>query len=577
MVIFGQPHPRSLILTVVLYRPQVKVSNILERRRRRWRGGGVWDICSFRSRTLLPGALHENVSKSDQQTSRKLSSIIRFTSRLVWKLCTLCIYIVDVHGFDNRFYNVNLLSFSRKERFTDCCQPGAAHAAREPGSKQSGISSARSSTTSLTTPSLSGQSSSSYLPPGLFSPLTVVNDKIMKVWNLNIPYLQSVPLLWRYQPPRQRRVEIHPQDCQPRLCRPFHHRDVSQVDRLWPLEILWKRLDLPRLHHRHCKLFHRMRINILFHPPQVSVVSLAVEGNSNLTAFRSLRTLRALRPLRAISRWQGMKVMLLLAMMVVLAFFDEDHLVLLSWGLQQMDNTIIFDCHHLHHDHHSPLWSSVITTNPSIGISKAGCLFHHILFPPNTSLAFWFSTTAELLTIVEDTKQKRSPNGIFTPFPAARQAPWPMWCATLDWGQKICAKLFSGSCILSFSLSTSPHSRPNPYLSRTIPSLGTEHPFNNCPPHHHLFNPQIVVNALMYAIPSIINVLLVCLVFWLIFSIMGVQVVITVIVLSIFTISIEWKHHHDHIAQFFGGKFYKCVDEHNERLSVDVVGDRWNS
>ena len=41
---------------------------------------------------------------------------------------------------------------------------------------------------------------------------------------------------------------------------------------------------------------------------QVSVVSLAVEGNSNLTAFRSLRTLRALRPLRAISRWQGMKV-----------------------------------------------------------------------------------------------------------------------------------------------------------------------------------------------------------------------------------------------------------------------------
>jgi hypothetical protein len=34
---------------------------------------------------------------------------------------------------------------------------------------------------------------------------------------------------------------------------------------------------------------------------------------------------------------------------------------------------------------------------------------------------------------------------------------------------------------------------------------------------------QIVVNALMYAIPSIFNVLLVCLVFWLIFSIMGVQ------------------------------------------------------
>ncbi|RXG56981.1 Sodium channel protein 60E, partial [Armadillidium vulgare] len=46
---------------------------------------------------------------------------------------------------------------------------------------------------------------------------------------------------------------------------------------------------------------------------------------------------------------------------------------------------------------------------------------------------------------------------------------------------------------------------------------------------------KIVVNALMYAIPSIFNVLLVCLVFWLIFSIMGVQM--------------------------FGGKFYKCIDK----------------
>ncbi|CAF4109785.1 unnamed protein product, partial [Rotaria magnacalcarata] len=50
---------------------------------------------------------------------------------------------------------------------------------------------------------------------------------------------------------------------------------------------------------------------------------------------------------------------------------------------------------------------------------------------------------------------------------------------------------------------------------------------------------RVVVNALIGAIPSICNVLLVCLVFWLIFSIMGVQL--------------------------FGGKFYKCVyvDTHN--------------
>jgi hypothetical protein len=55
---------------------------------------------------------------------------------------------------------------------------------------------------------------------------------------------------------------------------------------------------------------------------------------------------------------------------------------------------------------------------------------------------------------------------------------------------------------------------------------------------------QIVVNALMYAIPSIFNVLLVCLVFWLIFSIMGVQ--------------------------FFGGKFFKCVNEEGNLLPVTV-------
>ena len=39
----------------------------------------------------------------------------------------------------------------------------------------------------------------------------------------------------------------------------------------------------------------------------------------------------------------------------------------------------------------------------------------------------------------------------------------------------------------------------------------------------------------------------------------------------------SWIHHHNitsSYVQFFGGKFYKCVDEHNERLSVDIVGDR---
>lgn len=48
----------------------------------------------------------------------------------------------------------------------------------------------------------------------------------------------------------------------------------------------------------------------------------------------------------------------------------------------------------------------------------------------------------------------------------------------------------------------------------------------------------------MFAIPAIFNVLLVCLVFWLVFSILGVQL--------------------------FGGKFYKCVDESDERLPIQV-------
>ncbi|XP_017837451.1 sodium channel protein 60E isoform X2 [Drosophila busckii] len=61
---------------------------------------------------------------------------------------------------------------------------------------------------------------------------------------------------------------------------------------------------------------------------------------------------------------------------------------------------------------------------------------------------------------------------------------------------------------------------------------------------------RIVVNALMYAIPSIFNVLLVCLVFWLIFSIMGVQ--------------------------FFGGKFFKCVNELGELLPTTEVNDKWD-
>lgn len=59
----------------------------------------------------------------------------------------------------------------------------------------------------------------------------------------------------------------------------------------------------------------------------------------------------------------------------------------------------------------------------------------------------------------------------------------------------------------------------------------------------------MVVNALLGAIPSIMNVLLVCLIFWLIFSIMGVNL--------------------------FAGKFYYCINTTtSERFDIDVVNNK---
>ncbi|XP_053308837.1 sodium channel protein type 4 subunit alpha isoform X1 [Spea bombifrons] len=60
---------------------------------------------------------------------------------------------------------------------------------------------------------------------------------------------------------------------------------------------------------------------------------------------------------------------------------------------------------------------------------------------------------------------------------------------------------------------------------------------------------RVVVNALLGAIPSIMNVLLVCLIFWLIFSIMGVNL--------------------------FSGKYYKCINTTtSEMFPLSVVNNR---
>lgn len=58
-----------------------------------------------------------------------------------------------------------------------------------------------------------------------------------------------------------------------------------------------------------------------------------------------------------------------------------------------------------------------------------------------------------------------------------------------------------------------------------------------------------MVNALVGAIPSIMNVLLVCLIFWLIFSIMGVNL--------------------------FAGKFYYCINTTtSERFEITEVNNK---
>ena len=56
------------------------------------------------------------------------------------------------------------------------------------------------------------------------------------------------------------------------------------------------------------------------------------------------------------------------------------------------------------------------------------------------------------------------------------------------------------------------------------------------------------MNALLFAIPAICNVLMVCAIFWLLFAIGGYQ--------------------------FFGGRFRKCVDADGARLAHTLVPDK---
>ena len=56
-----------------------------------------------------------------------------------------------------------------------------------------------------------------------------------------------------HQPAGQRGAQVHPKDCKPGVRGALHRRDVLQVDRLRPLQILLLGLDLSRLCYCLCK------------------------------------------------------------------------------------------------------------------------------------------------------------------------------------------------------------------------------------------------------------------------------------------------------------------------------------
>lgn len=88
-----------------------------------------------------------------------------------------------------------------------------------------------------------------------------------------------------------------------------------------------------------------------------------------------------------------------------------------------------------------------------------------------------------------------------------------------------------------------------------------------CYSYKHIL--QVVVNALVQAIPSIFNVLLVCLIFWLIFAIMGVQL-------------FAGKYFKVCLMHFSPSKtdvdvvflMLQCVDSNKTTLSHEIIPDK---
>ena len=76
-------------------------------------------------------------------------------------------------------------------------------------------------------------------------------------------------MLRGYQLAGQRGTQVYLENREPRVCCSLHRRDVPQVGRLRPLQILLQRVDLSRL--RHC-------LRKFFYSLQAKVPSLACES-----------------------------------------------------------------------------------------------------------------------------------------------------------------------------------------------------------------------------------------------------------------------------------------------------------
>ena len=86
---------QTVLLTALHSRPQVEVPDLLERR---WSGSrGVGDICPLRPRTLLSGALHENVSKGPSFIALQKLILVLNSKEAESHVCTLNIFIADAY------------------------------------------------------------------------------------------------------------------------------------------------------------------------------------------------------------------------------------------------------------------------------------------------------------------------------------------------------------------------------------------------------------------------------------------------------------------------------------------------